>query len=148
LWACVEARQDSERKTANGPDKKTPPVLDELVRFFARAQWAYERSDQCSRDAEYRPPSFRSAVIEVARADPFWREKVGDADPDWYKPITRAWRWEQKHDPAPSSFWNLEGFVTTARIDRVMTQMVGAEEGDPEDVAVWAWVSKRISDAI
>jgi hypothetical protein len=150
VWACIDARQNTERQTARGPDKITPPILDELVRHLARRQWSFESRDRSDAepDAEYRPPSFRSAVIEVAEADPNWRDKVSGADSDWYKPIVRAWNWEQQNDLARSTFWTLEGFKTTARIDRVMTQTVAAEVGDPDDVDVWTWVAKRASDLL
>ena len=58
--------------------------------------------------------------------------------------ITRAWNEEQKHDRAANSTWELEKLQTTTRIDRILTQEVARELGEPEDLHTWAWIAKRI----
>ena len=119
-WAileCIELRQSEERKAARGHPDKVSAVLDDLVRFFDLMQREFEAAAILA-DAEapkYKPPSIRSAIIHVL-------ELGGDANDDRFRDIREAWNWEQKHDLAPNSYFGLDGFNTTSRIDRVLYQ--------------------------
>ena len=148
VLACIELRQEEEGQAARGHPTKVSAVLDDLVRFFDQKQREFERQSQDSPEIRlaYSPPSFRSALRQVLASDEGWKHEIDGANDDWQKPFRNAWRWEQENDLAPSSFWQLDGFNTTSRIDRVMTQSVAAELGDPEDMHVWAWTTKRIAE--
>jgi hypothetical protein len=150
ILACIEAIQAAEQSAARGRARDMPPILDDLVRYFAYRQWEFERSDQAPGEQwnDYRPHSFRSAVIAVARKNPKWSREVNEGNDDWFKPIRRAWDWEQEHDQLASSVWRLDGFKTTWRIDRVMRETVAAEEGDPIDLQQWVWLAKRHIDSM
>jgi hypothetical protein len=142
IWACIEARRDEEGKSARGHDETVSVILDELVRFFDQSQRNFYQRNDASGD--YKPPSLRSAIRTVLKAQGSRCEDAGRADGDWYVDITRAWNEEQKHDRAANSTWELEKLQTTTRIDRILTQEVARELGDPEDLHTWAWIAKRI----
>lgn len=142
MWACVELRQQEERIAARGIDSEIADILDLLVRFFDEKQQEFERDHPDARET-YSPPSLRSAILHVLAACGRRGGRSAGANDDWFRDIRNAWTWEQENDLVPSSFWQLEGFHTTSRIDRVMTQSVAAELGDPHDVQLWAWITKK-----
>ena len=136
-------------------------ILDDIVRYYDRQQRAFELTCFGRWDAldDYRPPSFRSAILHVLQANGQRTKHYGDANDDWFRDIRNAWEREQEHDLAPSSLFRLEegkldqeGKVdgktrwlrTTVRIDRVLMRSAALENGDPEDVQVWAWITKCV----
>ena len=163
LWAvlaCIELRQRSEGKPALGNSLEIENILDKIIRFYDRKQRLFEKSlGKDSFDAldNYRPASLRSAILHVLKANDYRTEKQAEASDDWFRDIRKAWEWEQKHDLAPSSFFHFEEgnldeegrikgrkrwLQTTSRIDRVLMRSAALENGDPEDLAKWAWITK------
>jgi hypothetical protein len=142
VGACIELRRAEEQKSSRGICNDVSDILDEMVRHFDRTERAFYESGE--RKGGYSPPSLRSTIRQATTALGQRKGDVNRADDDWCRDIIRAWNEEQKHDRAPHSAWELEGFVTTARIDRVLTQAVAKELGDPEDTATWAWMTKRV----
>lgn len=147
-WAvleCINLRCTEQMKAARGLPM-VEPILDDMVRHFDSMEKAY-RSQQktCHTQAAYVPPSLRSAIIHVAKANPKWAGNVGSADDDWMLPIREAWDWEQEHDLSPFEGGDLlTGFETTARIDRVVMEAVAVENDDPPDTATWAYLTKKL----
>jgi len=161
ICACIDARQEEEQKVARGVANDIPAILDEIVRFYERSQIEFERENRGTKHTldDYFPPALQSAILWVLNDKGLRQAWSGSAETDWFKDIRRAWDWEQEHELAPSSYMQLEpmktktgnergkeraGLYTTRRIDRVLSQSVAAELGDPVDVQIWAYITKRV----
>jgi hypothetical protein len=152
-WAilqCIELRSAMQMSTARG-HPNVSGILDDIIRLLDRLQhnWWMQTGGDGSKTMrpKYKRPSLRSVIINVAKEHSAWRDFVGSADNDWMKPIREAWDWEQKYDLASDVGGELlDGFATTSRIERVVMENVAAENGDPADMAKWAWTAKMMID--
>ena len=149
LWACIELRQQKEDEAGRGNDNDIPVILNQIVRFYDREQRAFEENanKQNGLTHSYVTASLRSAILSVLKNERLRKGMVSSANDDWFRDIREAWQWEQDNDCITSSYWQLEGWKTTSRIDRVLTQDAAAELGDPNDLAGWAWITQRLIDS-
>lgn len=158
MWACIEARQVEERSAARGIDPDIPAILDEIVRFYDRKQREFElgAKDALVQLDSYIVPSIREAIRDVLKRMGLRQKRDSRANDDWFRDIRNAWDWEQENDPSPdaSDWTRLQGLMkkrdgtqvpikATARIHRVLMETMARENGDPEDVDTWAWITKR-----
>jgi hypothetical protein len=156
VLACIELRKRDERQTARGHSETINVILNEIVRFYIRAERefikgfnTYEAFDN------YTPPTLRSAILSVLKErDP--NTNADGANDDWHRDIREAWNREQIDCLLPSSDMQLEQgkpsvrakrkLKTTIRIDNVLRQSVAEELGHPTDLQTWVWSTKRIID--
>lgn len=146
ILACIQARREEERKAASLTPKLVSPVLDDLVRFFAREQWEFEDRMMNSAEPlpEFSPTPFRKALRLVLSGRDRWKDYINSADDNWQAPFREAWRREQRLDILQSHYFRLDGFKTTSRFERVLCQLVAQEYDGPEDLEFAAWITKRI----
>lgn len=140
IWECILEKDRTARRAPSGT-KEVGEILDEVVRFFAREEFA--RDNAAKREA--RPPSLRRA-IRSACGTLGKRTKylsAGSADTSWMKDIERAWRREQEEDVVPSTYV-LSDWKTTRRIDEIMHGLLADEFGDLRDIQQSLWVANEI----
>lgn len=145
ILACIQARQEEERKAASLTPDLVSPVLDDLVRFFAKEQWDFEDRMKKSKKPlpVFTPTPLRKALRLVLSGKERWKDHINGANDDWQAPFREAWRREQENDVLQSHFFQLDGFKTTSRIERVLCQLLGQEYDGPEDLEYTAWIAKR-----
>lgn len=156
IFECIQLRQREERNAGRGHEQNVSDILDDVVRFYDRAQRNFE--DQCRNTSatldDYSPPSLAKAIRQVLAEREERQDIACKVDGDWFRDVRNAWNLEQKNDLAPSAIMHLDegkaakkrgGFLkTTHRIARVLQQSMAQEIGHPEDLATWAWTTKRI----
>lgn len=139
VWECIMEHDRTAGRPASNVGK-LGELLDEVVRVYARVQF---QNEDKGRDRAIARPSLRAAIIQ-ARA---FLERGGasssDANDDWMKTATRAWNTEQ--ETVAESYFHLDGWNTTSRINRVIEGMIGRENGYPTDLQTAFWMLEEIA---
>jgi len=147
-WAileCISLRRAVARSAARGNRNDVADILDELVAHFDLEQRNFEAAFTGQIDwASFPKPNLNGAIKKVLARLGIRRTERERSDPDSFKDIILAWNWEQQNDAAPASYFRLEGWKTTSRIDRVMKALVGDELGYPADIETLAWLAKKL----
>lgn len=137
MWECVAEHHRTELiAKSNYPELDI--ILDELARQIAKEHFA--RMD--GRKPDERPfPSLAEFTRRSCRATGLRTDKLDqNANDDWARDIRRAWDHEQKL-PAAYDPWELPNCKMTDRIDRVVTEMVGAELRMPTNPIKDVWLA-------
>ena len=127
MWECVAEHHRTERR-AKSHLSEVDLILDEMARQIAKEHFA--RMDGInSNEAPF--PSLAEFIRRSCRITGLRTDKLEHtADDNWTRDIRRAWDYEQR-TPLKFDAWNLPQTKMTERIDRIVTEMVGAELGLP-----------------
>jgi len=152
VQACVDLRNRerlaASRSNTRFQDQQVGEVLDRIVAHYLEAEYEFEARTglRVGREPEgatsYKPPSLSKAI----RAASAHLIDVDNASDDDLRIIRNAWNDEQDGQRLPTSYFLLEGWHVTRRIDRVIHELESPRYGWPADPSYALWLANRVPD--
>lgn len=172
-WAmleCIELHSNTIKASTRGNDNATSrhamrQILDKIIRFYIAAELKHERitgvsvwSDDVPEELVYKRPSFSHAVISACRSLKTRENEISRANTDWHRDVRVAWEYEQSHEHLPQrvagsrrfdeseTYFQLFGWKTTVRIDRVMSEWQEKTSRVPANLSKALWLADKLRD--